>query len=65
MEFRNNEDIRQNDEDLRDAQIKTKTLKNDIQKMKRALRTAYDIDSIVKYENELKKYQKDADQLGT
>lgn len=62
---RNDEAIYGKDDDLLAAQLKTSQLKKEIKRMEKALRAAYDIDGIVKTENELKRWQKEADQLET
>ncbi|CAI2365959.1 unnamed protein product [Moneuplotes crassus] len=63
IQKRNDDPLYDRDSDLQIAQYKATRIKNEIKSMKKALFTAYDIDGIIKAENELKKLQKEADGL--
>jgi hypothetical protein len=51
------------DTDLLDHHVKAAQLKKEIFTMKKALHTAYDVEGIIKFENELKNLQREADSL--
>ncbi len=63
MERRVDDPIHERDDELQMAQVKASRIKNEIKTMRKALFTAYDIDGIIRDENELKRLQKEADGL--
>jgi len=65
IQRRQEDPIYDRDDELQTAQFKATKIKNEIKTMKKALFTAYDIDGIIRDENELKRLQKEADGLET
>lgn len=61
---RNDENIYDKDEELQGAQVKAVRIKKEIKRMQKALYAAYDVDGIVRLENQLKQLQTEADAFG-
>lgn len=64
-EQKQNEEIRNNDNDLKSKQSVTGKLVKDIAGLKQILKEAYDIDGVVAFEDELRSLQSESKSLGT